>query len=95
MEQMLFFLTEYANEMTAAGFLLVMVLLLIVLHRLRRIEVQLTKLQERMTPALETEISEERTESEVQIAESAEQMEQGTADRPEELLSAVLGEVFS
>ncbi|MCI8390677.1 MAG: hypothetical protein HFI35_08370 [Roseburia sp.] len=95
MEQMLFFLTEYANEMTAAGFLLVMVLLLIVLHRIRRIEVQLTKLQERMTPALETEISEERTESEVQIAESAEQMEQGTADRPEELLSAVLGEVFS
>ncbi len=95
MEQMLFFLTEYANEMTAAGFLLVMVLLLIVLHRIRRIEVQLTKLQERMTPALETEISEERTESEVQIAESAEQMEQGTADRPEELLNAVLGEVFS
>ena len=91
MEQMLFFLTEYANEMTAAGFLLVMVLLLIVLHRIRRIEVQLTKLQERMTPALETEISEERTESEVQIAESAEQMEQGTA----ELLNAVLGEVFS
>ena len=88
MEQMLFFLTEYANEMTAAGFLLVMVLLLIVLHRIRRIEVQLTKLQERMTPALETEISEERTESEVQ-------MEQGTADRPEELLNAVLGEVFS
>ena len=44
---------------------------------------------------METEISEERTESEVQIAESAEQMEQGTADRPEELLSAVLGEVFS
>ena len=95
MEQMLFFLTEYANEMTAAGFLLVMVLLLIVLHRIRRIEVQLTKLQERMTPALETEISEERTESEVQIAESAEQMEQGTADRPEELLNVVLGEVFS
>ena len=95
MEQMLFFLTEYANEMTAAGFLLVMVLLLIVLHRIRRIEVQLTKLQERMTPALETEISEERTESEVLIAESAEQMEQGTADRPEELLNAVLGEVFS
>ena len=95
MEQMLFFLTEYANEMTAAGFLLVMVLLLIVSHRIRRIEVQLTKLQERMTPALETEISEERTESEVQIAESAEQMEQGTADRPEELLNAVLGEVFS
>ena len=95
MEQMLFFLTEYANEMTAAGFLLVMVLLLIVLHRIRRIEVQLTKLQERMTPALETEISEERTESEVQIAESAEQMEQGTADRPEELLNAVLVEVFS
>ena len=95
MEQMLFFLTEYANEMTAAGFLQVMVLLLIVLHRIRRIEVQLTKLQERMTPALETEISEERTESEVQIAESAEQMEQGTADRPEELLNAVLGEVFS
>ena len=95
MEQMLFFLTEYANEMTAAGFLLVMVLLLIALHRIRRIEVQLTKLQERMTPALETEISEERTESEVQIAESAEQMEQGTADRPEELLNAVLGEVFS
>ena len=91
----MFFLTEYANEMTAAGFLLVMVLLLIVLHRIRRIEVQLTKLQERMTPALETEISEERTESEVQIAESAEQMEQGTADRPEELLNAVLGEVFS
>ncbi len=95
MEQMLFFLTEYANEMTAAGFLLVMVLLLIVLHRIRRIEVQLTKLQERMTPALETEISEEHTESEVRTAESAEQVKQETADEPEELLNAVLGEVFS
>ncbi len=95
MEQMLIFLTEYANEITAAAFSAVILLLLVVLHRIKRIGIQIESLAARMRQPEKEHEAKAVLEESVQNAEAVNRSAEEKADTPEELLDAVLGEVFS
>lgn len=92
MEQMMVFWTKYANEISGALLLLVLILVLVTLHRIKKLGIQIRKLTE------DTFVSE--AETEVEEDEILQANADGTTaarvdDTPEELLDAVLGEVFS
>lgn len=104
MEQLIAILREYANEILAVYGGCVGILLLVTLHRIKRIEKQMRELLECVTIRNDAAVQSTGTsESLSQTQEVTKNMpEEQEADitlnevkeRPEELIDAVLGEIF-
>lgn len=104
MEQVFVILREYANEVMIVYGGCVVLLLLVALHRIRQIEKRMRKLLECVVNTSDAVVQnmsgqallqEELTKHEsaiTGITESSSKNE--TKERPEELIDAVLGEIF-
>lgn len=94
MEQIVFFLTEYANGISLTVYGVTLILLLVTLHRIKQIKKQIQKLaatgERAKAPALPecTGMESASGREPEPVALIAEQQ------KPEELIDAVLGEVF-
>lgn len=106
MEQIKVFLTEYSGWIFMAWCGLMMILLAVTLHRIKRVEKQIRKTAEEVQKQTEDKlldmVQQVKSAAEANLANAAmgaedklqicdEQMQQ---DTPETLLNAVLGEVF-
>lgn len=94
MAQISFFLTEYANGISVVFYGFTLILLLVTLHRIRRIGKQIQEITgniDRITvlQKQETRVMEETKGQALGQAKAA-----AREERPEELIDAVLGEVF-
>lgn len=104
MEQAIAILREYANEILAVYDGCVGILLLVTLHRIKRIEKQMRELIECITIKNDEAVQSISTsESLLEKQETANNMAEDTKtentlkeakERPEELIDAVLGEIF-
>lgn len=94
MAQISFFLTEYANGISAVCYAFTLILLLVALHRIRRIGKQIQEI----TGNIDRIAVQLKRESEVMEKAGTQMPEQPKTavreERPEELIEAVLGEVF-
>lgn len=94
MEQIVIFLTEYANGISLIVYVFTLILLLVTLHRIKQIKKQIQEIagnRERMTvQALPEQTGMGRAPEPVQEPERL----IAEPEKPEELIDAVLGEVF-
>lgn len=104
MGQSIAILREYANEILAVYGGCVGILLLVTLHRIKRIEKQMRELIEcvtvrndgdvQSTSALEPLLEKQETANNMAEDTQADNTLKEAKERPEELIDAVLGEIF-
>lgn len=98
MDQIVFFLTEYAAWMEIAWCFCVTILLLVTLHRIRQVKKLIQKTEEKDFTLSTAKVKQCGMEAEIKTAEDSEAERTPEAisqQNPQALIDAVLEEVFS
>lgn len=96
MAQVVIFLTEHASEITVAWYGIATVLLLVTLHRIRQIKKLIQDITKKDTYPGMSSVDKESSSS--PVCEAVSEMPDKKTDieqSPQELIDAVLGEIFS
>lgn len=94
MREMEMFLTEYSDWLSFGMGLLVIILLAITLHKMKRMERELHRQREQMKTYFEERKKEEENKPTVMVEEPVYERKKVAKEAPENLINAVLEEIF-
>lgn len=95
MEQIIVFLTEYSSWISMGLACLMVILLSVTLHRIRQMQKEMREISENTRRVLSVQAEQTQEENKnIQKLEKREEGQFAMQERPEELIDAVLGEVF-
>lgn len=94
MAQISIFLTEYANGISVLFYGFTLILLLVTLHRIRRIEKQIQEITGNINRIADQTEQRQEIQKEIAVPDQEQPKHAAGEENPAELIDAVLGEVF-